>query len=48
MNSTPNVNRKEHKAGLTTYATSSQGILEQLDHVIVNHALAIEAFRPSD
>lgn len=33
---------------LTTYTTSFQGILKQLDDIIVDDALAIEALRPSD
>lgn len=34
--------------GLTTYAASPQGILEQLDDIIVNDTLAVKSLRPSD
>lgn len=36
------------EAGLTTYTASPQGILEQLDDIIVNDTFAVEALRPSD
>lgn len=36
------------KIELTTYTASSQGILQQLDDIVVDDTLAIEALRPSD